>query len=103
MRRKRIKEKLSPFWADQLFPETETVTKSVTGKCYDNGAQHISGADEADLLLRQNQSNAKVMKTKKITFGEAINSGFRNMFKFTGRHQFRLQKHVQVHGSRIKD
>ena len=85
MRRKRIKEKLSPFWADQLFPETETVTKSVTGKCYDNGAQHISGADEADLLLRQNQSNAKVMETKKITFGEAINSGFRNMFKFTGR------------------
>ena len=85
MRRKRIKEKLSPFWAYQLFPETETVTKNVTGKCYDNGAQHISGADEADLLLRQNQSNAKVMKTKKITFGEAIKSGFRNMFKFTGR------------------
>ena len=89
MRRKRIKEKLSPFWADQLFPETETVTKgvtkTVTGKCYDNGAQHISGADEAALLLRQNQSNAKVMKTKKITFGEAIASGFRNMFKFTGR------------------
>lgn len=25
------------------------------------------------------------METKKITFGEAINSGFRNMFKFTGR------------------
>ena len=85
MRRKRIKEKLSPFWADQLFPETETVTKTVTGKCYDNGTQHISGADEADILLRQNQSNAKVMETKKITFGEAINSGFRNMFKFTGR------------------
>ncbi len=60
MRRKRIKEKLSPFWAEQLFPEAETVTKTVTGKCYDNG-------------------------TKKITFGEAINSGFRNMFKFTGR------------------
>ena len=85
MRRKRIKEKLSPFWAEQLFPEAETVTKTVTGKCYDNGTQHISGADEADILLRQNQSNAKVMKTKKITFGEAINSGFRNMFKFTGR------------------
>lgn len=85
MRRKRIKEKLSPFWADQLFSETETVTKSVTGKCYDNDAQHISGADDTDLLLRQNQSNAKVMKTKKITFGEAIRSGFRNMFKFTGR------------------
>lgn len=85
MRRKRIKEKLSPFWAEQLFPEAETVTKTVTGKCYDNGTQHISGADEADILLHQNQSNAKVMETKKITFGEAINSGFRNMFKFTGR------------------
>ena len=89
MRRKRIKEKLSPFWAEQLFPEaetvTKTVTKTVTGKCYDNGTQHISGADDNDLLLRQNQSNAKVMETKKITFGEAINSGFRNMFKFTGR------------------
>ena len=85
MRRKRIKEKLSPFWAEQLFLEAETVTKTVTGKCYDNGTQHISGADEADILLRQNQSNAKVMETKKITFGEAINSGFRNMFKFTGR------------------
>ena len=85
MRRKRIKEKLSPFWAEQLFPEAETVTKTVTGKCYDNGTQHISGVDEADILLRQNQSNAKVMETKKITFGEAINSGFRNMFKFTGR------------------
>ena len=89
MRRKRIKEKLSPFWAEQLFPEaetvTKTVTKTVTGKCYDNGTQHISRADDTDLLLRQNQSNAKVMKTKKITFGEAIKSGFRNMFKFTGR------------------
>lgn len=85
MRRKRIKEKLTPFWADQVFTDIETVTKTVTGKCYDNGTQHISGADEADILLRQNQSNAKVMETKKITFGEAINSGFRNMFKFTGR------------------
>ena len=85
MRRKRIKEKLTPFWADQVFPDIETVTKTVTQKCYDNGTQHISGADDTDLLLRQNQSNAKVMKTKMITFGEAINSGFRNMFKFTGR------------------
>ena len=85
MRRKRIKEKLTPFWADQVFPDIETVTKTVTQKCYDNGTLHISGADDTDLLLRQNQSNAKVMKTKKITFGEAINSGFRNMFKFTGR------------------
>lgn len=85
MRRKRIKEKLTPFWAEQVFPDIETVTKTVTQKCYDNGTQHISGADDTDLLLRQNQSNAKVMKTKKITFGEAIKSGFRNMFKFTGR------------------
>ena len=85
MRRKRIKEKLTPFWADQVFPDIETVTKTVTQKCYDNGTQHISGADDTDLLLRQNQSIAKVMKTKKITFGEAIKSGFRNMFKFTGR------------------
>ena len=85
MKRKRIKEKLTPFWADQVFPDTETVTKNVTQKCYDNGTLHISGADDTDLLLRQNQSNAKVMKTKKITFGEAIKSGFRNMFKFTGR------------------
>ena len=89
MRRKRIKEKLSPFWAEQLFPEaetvTKTVTKTVTQKCYDNGTQHISGADETDLLLRHNQSKAKDMETKKITFGEAIRSGFRNMFTFTGR------------------
>ncbi len=85
MRRKRIKEKLTPFWADQVFPDIETVTKTVTQKCYDNGTQHISGADDTDILLRQNQSNAKVMETKKITFGEAIRSGFRNMFKFTGR------------------
>ena len=85
MRRKRIKEKLTPFWADQLFPETETVTKTVTGKCYDNGTQQISGAHEADILLRQNQLNAKDMETKRITFGQAINSGFRNMFRFTGR------------------
>ena len=85
MRKKRLKEKLSSFWAEQLFPETDTVTKTVTNKCYDNGTQHISGADEANLLLRQNQLNAKDMETKKITFGNAVCSGFKNMFKFTGR------------------
>lgn len=85
MRRKRIKEKLTPFWADQVFPDIETVTKTVTQKCYDNGTQQISGAHEADILLRQNQLNAKDMETKRITFGQAINSGFRNMFRFTGR------------------
>ena len=85
MRKKRLKEKLSSFWAEQLFPETDTVTKTVTNKCYDNGTQHISGADEANLLLRQNQLNAKDMETKKITFGNAVCSGFKNMVKFTGR------------------
>jgi uncharacterized membrane protein YhaH (DUF805 family) len=85
MRRKRIKEKLTPFWADQLFPDTDTVTKSVTKKCYDNGAQHISPAHEAAILLQQNQSNSKVMETKRFTFGEAIKSGFRNCFNYKGR------------------
>ena len=85
MRRKRIKEKLTPFWAEQMFPDTETVTKSVTQKCYDNGTQHISTADEAAILLQQNQSNSKVMETKKITFGEAIKSGIKNCFNFKGR------------------
>ena len=85
MKRKRIKEKLTPFWAEQMFPDTETVTKSVTQKCYDNGTQHISTADDAAILLQQNQSNSKVMETKKITFGEAIKSGFRNCFNFKGR------------------
>ena len=68
MRKKRLKEKLSSFWAEQLFPETDTVTKTVTNKCYDNGTQHISGADEANLLLRQNQLNAKDMETKNLVF-----------------------------------
>ena len=85
MKRKRIKEKLTPFWAEQMFPDTETVTKSVTQKCYDNGTQHISQADNAAILLQQNQSNSKVMETKKITFGKAIKSGFRNCFNFKGR------------------
>ena len=85
MRRKRIKEKLTPFWAEQVFPDSETVTKSVTQKCYDNGTQQISQADNAAILLQQNQSNSKVMETKKITFGEAIKSGFRNCFNFKGR------------------
>jgi len=85
MRRKRLKEKLSPFWAEQLFPEAETVTKTVTGKCYDNGTQHISGADEPAILLQQNQLNSKVMETKKVTFSSAVKSGWRNCFKYSGR------------------
>ena len=74
MRKIRVKEKLSLSWAELLFP-----------KCDDNVAQHVSGADESTLLLRQDQLNAKVMETRKITFGEAIKLGFKNMFRFSGR------------------
>ena len=79
MRKIRVKEKLSPFWAGVLFPESDA-TKSC-----DNVAQQNSSADNATILLRQNQLHAKDMETKRITFGQAINSGFRNMFRFTGR------------------
>ncbi len=86
MRRKRIKEKLTPTRASQLFPDTDgTVTKTVTGRCCDNDTQQISGAQDPALLLRQNQSNAKAMEKSRITFGQAIKSGLRNTFKFTGR------------------
>jgi hypothetical protein len=44
MRRKRIKEKLTPFWADQVFPDIETVTKTVTGKTEDDsGSSSLGG------------------------------------------------------------
>lgn len=79
MRKIRVKEKLSPFWAGVLFPESDA-TKSC-----DNVAQQNSSADNATILLRQNQSNSKVMETKKITFGAAIKSGFKNCFNFSGR------------------
>lgn len=74
MRKIRVKEKLSLSWAELLFP-----------KCDDNVAQHISGADESTILLRQNQLNAKVMETKSVSFGLAIKLGFRNCFRFSGR------------------
>jgi len=74
MRKIRVKEKLSLSWAELLFP-----------KCDDNVAQHISGADESTILLRKNQLNAKVMETRKITFGQAVKLGFRNCFRFSGR------------------
>ena len=79
MRKIRVKEKLSPFWAGVLFPESDA-TKSC-----DNVAQQNSSADNATILLRQNQSNSKVMETKKITFGAAIKSGFKNCFNYSGR------------------
>ena len=79
MRKIRVKEKLSPFWVGILFPETDA-TKSC-----DNVAQQNLQADEPAILLRQNQSNSKVMETKEITLGKAIKLGFKNCFKFSGR------------------
>ena len=87
MRKIRVKEKLSQSWVELLFPESDpdTATKSATGKCDDNVAQHNSQAQEQAILLPQNQLNAKVMETKNVTFGQAIRLGFRNLFKFSGR------------------
>lgn len=87
MRKIRVKGKLSPAWNELLFPEQDVAgaTKSGCGNCDDNVAQHTSGAGNTPILLHQNQLKAKVMETKKITFGQAIKSGFRNSFKFSGR------------------
>lgn len=79
MRKIRVKEKLSPFWTGILFLESDA-TKSC-----DNVAQHNSQADEAAILLRQNQLNSKVMETKKVTFSSAVISGWRNCFNYSGR------------------
>jgi len=76
MRKIRVKEKLSRSWVELLFPEQ---------KCDDNVAQHNSADGEYDILLQQNQLNSKVMQTKKVSFGQAIVSGWKNCFKFTGR------------------
>ena len=88
-KKRRLKEKLSQVWSELLFPESEsvtkTVTKSVAEKCYDNDTQHISRADEAPILLQQNQLNSKVMETKKVTFSSAVKSGWKNCFKYSGR------------------
>ena len=87
MRKIRVREKLSASWCAILFPEQETAaaTKSATGKCDDNVAQHISHPVQPSILLQQNQSKSKVMETKNVTFGGAIKLGFKNMFKFSGR------------------
>ena len=87
MRKIRVKEKLSPSWVELLFPESDVAgaTKSATGKCDDNVAQHNSEAQNTAILLQQNQSNAKVMETKNVSFGQAIKLGFRNCFRFSGR------------------
>jgi hypothetical protein len=91
MRKIRVREKLSASWCAILFPEQETATatkgatKSATGKCDDNVAQHISGPTSPSILLQQNQSKSKVMETKSVSFGGAIRLGFKNMFKFSGR------------------
>lgn len=88
-KKRRLKEKLSPSWSELLFPESESVTKSVaktvTEKCYDNATQHISAGNEAAILLQQNQLNSKVMETKKVTFSSAVISGWRNCFNYSGR------------------
>ena len=76
MRKIRVKEKLSRSWVELLFPEQ---------KCDDNVAQHNSADGEYGILLQQNQLNSKVMQTKKVSFGQAIVSGWKNCFKFTGR------------------
>ena len=91
MRKIRVKEKLSSSWVELLFPEqdvagaTKNATKSATKKCDDNVAQHNSDGSEYGILLQQNQLNSKVMQTKKVSFGQAVVSGWKNCFKFTGR------------------
>ena len=88
-KKRRLKEKLSPSWSELLFPESESVTKSVaktvTEKCYDNATQHISAGNEAAILLQQNQLNSKVMETKKISVWNAVKSGWKNCFNYSGR------------------
>ena len=87
MRKIRVKEKLSLSWAELLFPESDVAgaTKNATKKCDNNVAQHVSRASEPAIPLQQNQSNAKVMETKNVTFGQAVKSGIKNCFRFSGR------------------
>lgn len=71
MRKIRVKEKLSQPWVELLFLEQ---------KCDDNVAQHNSADRGYGILLQQNQLNSKVMQTKKVSFGQAIVSGWKNCF-----------------------
>ena len=83
MRKIRVKEKLTPAWSELIFHES--ATPAATSKCDDNVAQHPSVPPKADIILPQNQSNDKIMETKKITFGQAIRSGWKNCFRYKGR------------------
>lgn len=83
MRKIRVKEKLTPAWNELFFHET--ATPAATSKCDDNVAQHISNAPQADIILPQNQSDDTIMETRKITFGQAVGSGWKNCFRFKGR------------------
>lgn len=83
MRKIRVKEKLAPAWNELFFHDT--ATSAATPKCDDNVAQHISGAPNDDIILPQNQSDGTIMETRKITFGQAVGSGWRNCFRFKGR------------------
>ena len=83
MRKIRVKEKLTPAWSELIFHES--ATPAATSKCDDNVAQHISAAPQTNIILPQNQSNDKIMETKKITFGQAIRSGWKNCFRYKGR------------------
>lgn len=87
MRKIRVKEKLSRSWVELLFPEQDVAgaTKGATKKCDDNVAQHNSDGSEYGILLQQNPLNSKVMQTKKVSFGQAVVSGWKNCFKYTGR------------------
>ena len=83
MRKIRVKEKLTPAWSELIFHES--ATQAATSKCDDNVAQHPSAATQADIILPQNQTNDTIMETKKITFGQAVGSGWKNCFRFKGR------------------
>ena len=83
MRKIRVREKLTPAWSGLIF--ADAATPAATSKCDDNVAQHISATSQADIILPQNQSNDKIMETKKITFSQAIRSGWKNCFRYKGR------------------
>ena len=83
MRKIRVKEKLTPAWNELFFHDT--ATSAATSKCDDNVAQHLSDAPQADIILPQNQSDDTIMETKKITFGQAVRSGWKNCFRYKGR------------------
>lgn len=87
MRKIRVKGKLSLAWNELLFPEQDVAgaTGNGTCNCDDNVAQHTSVTGNAPILLQQNQLNSKVMQTKKLSFGQAVVSGWKNCFRFKGR------------------